>query len=64
MGDNDNVETLINALKEQTEMMSKTFTQNTNTYCKTVIKIHKRDSILFIVIFISFLIFLITLYLL
>lgn len=63
MSENENIETLINALKEQTEMMSKTFTENTNTYCETVIRIHKRDSILFVIIFVSFLLFLITLYL-
>lgn len=62
MSENENIEILISALKEQTEMMSKTFTENTNTYCETVIKIHKRDSILFIIIFVSFLLFLLTIY--
>lgn len=64
MDDNENIEVLICALKEQTQTMSETFTKNTNTLCDTVIKIHKRDSILFASVFISFLLFLIILYLL
>jgi uracil phosphoribosyltransferase len=70
MGDNDDVEVLIKALREQTSIMSETYTATTNRMCQTIEELDKNKSknktiqnMIVLVIVFMFLLFFLLLYL-
>lgn len=59
---NDDIDILVDALKKQTQIMSDTYILANQNFLKTIKGMHKRESILFMSVFLSFIGFLLVLY--
>lgn len=63
MGDNENIEVLIHALKEQTQIMSETYNSSTERMCNTIEKLDKTRTIQSVIIVAIVFVFLLLIYL-